>query len=225
MTYDTKDLFVNIPINEVTEINQNTLTCSFNDQMATQIIELTGAVLSQNYFMFQDKIYHTNKGVAMGSTISNTIAEIFIQHYENTYIKHILDTKNIRYYTRYIDDILIIYDRNRITHESITQRINKIYKDIEFNPTHKTNNTINFLNLQITRNTQNLEISIYRKPTTTDTTIHSTSNHPMEHKTAAYRYCLSRIHSLPLNPDKKQKEWNTTQTVAKNYRYPPNFIK
>ena len=98
--------------------------------------------------MFQHKIYHTNKGVAMGSPISNTITEIFIQHYENTYIKQILDIKNyVRYYTTYVDDILIIYGNSKITHESITQQINRIHKDIIFNPIYETNNTINFLDL------------------------------------------------------------------------------
>ncbi len=58
--------------------------------------------------MFQNKIYHTNKGVAMGSPISNTIAETFLQHYENTYIKQVLDMQYIQYHTRYVDDILII---------------------------------------------------------------------------------------------------------------------
>jgi hypothetical protein len=57
MTYDIKELFVNIPINEVTEIIQNKLTGSFNEQIATHIINLTKAVLSQNYFLFQDTIY------------------------------------------------------------------------------------------------------------------------------------------------------------------------
>jgi hypothetical protein len=33
---------------------------------------------------------------------------------------------------------------------------------------------------------------------------------------AAYRYHITRMHSLPLDPDKKQKEWKTIQTIAKN---------
>ena len=135
--------------------------------------------------MFQNKIYHTNKGVAMGSPISNTIAEIFLQHYENTYIKQVLDMQYIQYHTRYVDDILIIYDNSKITH--ITQQINQIHNDIKCNPSYETKNTINFLDLQIMMDTHNLHINIYRNPTTTDTTIHHTSNHPMEHKTAAYR--------------------------------------
>ena len=213
ITYDIKDLFVNIPINEVIRIIQNTL---YQNQTTTQTIKLTKTILPQNYFTFQHKIYHTNKGIAVGFPISDTIAEIFTEHYENTYIKWIIDIKNVRHYTRYVDNILIIYDNTKITHASITQQINQIHKDTKFSPTYETNNTINFLELQIMRNTQNLEISVYRKPTTTNTTIHHTSNDPMEHKTAAYRYYLSWMHSLPLNPDEKQKEWNTIQTIAKN---------
>jgi len=37
---------------------------------------------------------------------------------------------------------------------------------------------------------------------------------------AAYRYHITRIHSLPLDPDKKQKEWKTIQTIAKNNNFP-----
>ena len=80
------------------------------------------------------------------------------------------------------------------------------------------------MDLQITRNTQNLEISIYRKPTTTDTTIHHTSNHPVEHKTVAYRYYLSQMHSLPLNPDENQNGWNMIQTIVKNNGFPIQHI-
>jgi Reverse transcriptase (RNA-dependent DNA polymerase). len=101
----------------------------------------------------------------MASPISSTIAEVFIKHFENFYIKHILDDKNTRYYTRYVDDVLIIYDNNKTNSESITQQINKIHNDMRFNPTHEANNRINFLDLQVIRNTHKFEIDLYiRKP-------------------------------------------------------------
>jgi len=46
----------------------------------------------------------------MGSPISGTIAEIFLQHLEHNHIKPFIESKQILYYTRYIDDILMIYD-------------------------------------------------------------------------------------------------------------------
>jgi len=79
------------------------------------------AVLSQNYFMFQNQIYQPEKEVSMGSPISSTIAEIFLQYLENIHIKQLLNTKNIILYTRYVDDILIICD----TTPTGTDQINK----------------------------------------------------------------------------------------------------
>jgi hypothetical protein len=62
-------------------------------------------------------------------------------------------------------------------------------------------------------------VDTYRKPATTDLTINFLSNHSMEQKMAAFRFHVSRMHSLPLDPDKKQKEWKTIQTIAKNNNY------
>ena len=82
-----------------------------NDAHITQqIITLMETVLSQNYFMFHNQIYQPDKQVSMGSPISSTTAEISLQHLESTHIKQLLDTKNIILYTRYVDDILIIFD-------------------------------------------------------------------------------------------------------------------
>ena len=40
--------------------------------------------------------------------ISSTIAEIFLQYFQDKHIKHFLDTKNVTFYVHYVDDILII---------------------------------------------------------------------------------------------------------------------
>jgi len=55
---------------------------------------------------------------------------------------------------------------------------------------------ISFLDLSIIRKTPKLEIDIFIKPTTTDTTINDWSNHATEHKLAAYRYYIEGMLSL-----------------------------
>ena len=45
----------------------------------------------------------------MGSPISSTLAEIYLQYFERIYIKQYLEIKNIIYYKRYVDDLFIIY--------------------------------------------------------------------------------------------------------------------
>jgi len=67
-------------------------------------------------------------------------------------------------------------------------------------------NSIAFLDLTITRRHTTLYVDIHRKPTTKDITINFLSNHPIEQKMAAFRFHITRMHSLPLNPDKKQTE-------------------
>ena len=58
-----------------------------------------------------------------------------------------------------------------------------------------------------------------------DTTIIFLSNHPIEQKMEAYRYHITRMHSLLLDPDKKHKEWETIQTIAKNNNIPQQLIQ
>jgi hypothetical protein len=84
---------------------------------------------------------------------------------------------------------------------------------------------INFLDLTITRKQTNLEIDIFHKPTTSDTTINFLSNHPLEHKMTAFRYHISRTYSLPLAPEKKQKEWGLIRLIAKNNDFPQNLLQ
>jgi len=64
-------------------------------QITYQMFSLLKVILSQNYFMFQQKIYQPAPGIPMGSPISSLIAEIFLQHYEDVNIKQLLDMKSI----------------------------------------------------------------------------------------------------------------------------------
>jgi hypothetical protein len=58
-----------------------------------------------------------------------------------------------------------------------------------------------------------------------DTTINYTSNHPTEHKLAAYRYLIKRMTSLALSQEKEEAEWQTILTTAKNNNFPIPIIK
>jgi hypothetical protein len=78
--------------------------------------------------------------------------------------------------------------------------------------------------LLITRQTNSIDINIYRKPTTTNTTINYLSNHPMEQKLAAYRYMINRMSSLPLSPEQQTIEWQTILDIANSNNFPEHII-
>jgi len=125
-------------------------------------MSLLRVVLTQNYFTFQQTIYQPTQGIAMGSPISSLIAEIFLQQYEDKKIKHLLDTKNIAYYARYVDDILIIFDTTKISLHTVTRYINNIHSNIKRNTTYDQHNSIDFLDLKITHQHKKLEIDIQK---------------------------------------------------------------
>jgi len=101
--------------------------------------------------------------------------------------------------------------------DTITHYTNTINNYLELRPNPERNNKVSFLDLAIIRNTSHLQIDIFRKPTTTNTTISYLSNHPQEQKLEwmanypAYRH----KQSLPHRPDPQPKtphgkEKNTT---------------
>jgi len=158
-------------------------------------------VPQQNYFTLQEQVYHPTKGVTMGSPISGIMAEIFLQHLQQSHVRSLLDPKHIDFYTRYVDDILIIYDASCTNPDAIAHYSKSIHRNLQLNQTLEANDRVNLLDLSIIRKPYQLEIDIFRKPTATDTTISYLSNHPGEHKLVAYRYSIVGMFNLPLNND------------------------
>jgi len=123
-----------------------------------------------------------------------------------------------------MDDILMVYDASFTNPDTITQYSNSIHRNLQLNPTLEANDWVNFLDLSIIRKASQLEIDIFHKPTTTDTTISYLSNHPGEHKLAAYRYYIERMFNLPLSNDRLHNEWQTILHIAKNNKFPTTLL-
>jgi len=69
-----------------------------------------------------------------------------------------------------------------------------------------------------------MELSIYRKPTSADITIQYTSNHPRDHKLAAFTYYINRMLALPITEQAKRQEWDKMLTIAQNNGFPTQVI-
>jgi hypothetical protein len=74
----------------------------------------------------------SSQGIAMGSPISSTIAEIYLQFLEKIYIKQWLESKEIIYYKRYVDNILVIFDQNKTDEKTNLNHMNNIDKHLKF---------------------------------------------------------------------------------------------
>jgi len=79
---------------------------------------------------------------------------------------------------------------------------------------------INYLDITIHRGPTHANISIFRKPTYTDTYIPYTSNHHAKHRYAAIRFLYNRLDSYQLQNKEHQKEENTIHNILHNNGYP-----
>jgi hypothetical protein len=224
ITLDIKELYVNLPLQYILYTTKFWLNRSNNTNATIKhTLQLIEIILKQNYFQYNNQIFRSEKGIAMGSPISGTIAEIYVQFLEELYIKQWMDSKQILYYKRYVDDILIIYDQNKTNEHDILNQANNIDKHLQFKLSTEENSIINCLDLTICRSNSNIEVGIYRKPTSTDTAIHFTSNHPYEHKLAAFNNYINRMLTIPITKH-QQQERKPIQTIPRNNGLPIHII-
>jgi hypothetical protein len=95
-----------------------------------------------------------------------------------------------------------------------------IYKSLEFKLTMGEDNNIRYLDLSIRTGNHSLQMGIYRKTTQTVTTTNFKSNHPLQHKIAAYRFHVNRMLFTPTTDQARQQGWDTNRTTAKSNGFP-----
>jgi hypothetical protein len=132
---------------------------------------LAKIVLEQNYFQFENKFYSQDRGLAMGSPTSSIFSEKYLQYKESTEIFDTLIRNNTMGYFRYVDDILVVYDKTLTSIDEVLDSFNRIMPTMKFRIEKERENTINFLDITIGREQDKLNFDIYRKHTATDSII------------------------------------------------------
>jgi hypothetical protein len=96
------------------------------------------------------------------------------------------------------------------------KEFNAINAKLKFTMEKQADHTISFLDLTITHFNGTLDCSIFRKPTATDTIIHSASCHPNEQETAVIRYLNNRVNACVLSEVNKKKEEEVIEAMLQN---------
>ena len=217
---DLTNMYSNVPTNELMTILKN--ICENNNiekKTARDIMKITRVLIQQNYFQYQNTTYVQTEGLAMGAPTSSVFSEIFLQWLENTKIVDLLIKHEIEGYFRYVDDILVVYREDKTNIHNLLNELNNLIVKINFTLEEEENNKINFLDITINKDQEDLRFEIYRKPTATDTIIPNDSCHPGEHKAAAIRYFHNRLRTYGLTPRSRQKEENTVRQILNNNKY------
>jgi hypothetical protein len=74
---------------------------------------------------------------------------------------------------------------------------------------------MNFSDLLVIQKQSKTEIDIFRK----HTTINFFSNRIIEYTVATFRYYITRMHSLPLTPERKHKEGTIIQYIDRSITF------
>jgi len=159
-------------------------------------------------------------GLAMGAPSSSIISEIFLQHTEHTHLPRLTQKHKQVNYFRYIDDVLLICDSQHTDIHSLLHDFISVHPNLQFTQEVEQNNTLNCMDITIHKTPMNIKISVYRKPTFTDTIIPYTSNHPTQHKYAAVRFLYNLLDAYQLHTAEYQHEENIFQNILHNNSFP-----
>ena len=135
--------------------------------------------ISSVEFSFNNILHRQIDGVAMGSPLGPSLANIFVGYYEALLFKRV--NKPLMYY-RYVDDTFAVFTDEDECNEFFSH-LNSLYPSLRFTLEKECNGTLPFLDVLVEKNDHKFVTSIYRKPTFPGQYIRWNSFCPMKRKT------------------------------------------
>ena len=182
-TMDITSLYTVIPNNE----GLQALKYFFNQRPIKKpspetLLRLAELVFTLNCFSFGDKYYQHINGVAMGTKMGPSYANLFVGFIENKFFSN-YDGPKPDLYKRYIDDCVGTTSCSR---EELNQFINSVNS---FHPALKytweiSENSLAFLDIKLSINDNGLSTSVHYKPTDSHNYLLHSSSHPQHVKNA-----------------------------------------
>jgi hypothetical protein len=181
-TIDVVDLYTMIPqlegILSIKQMMDYLEMKQISGLKAETIIRLSRFVVQNNFFTYDGKFYRQVRGGAMGSPLTQTMANCYMFFFERNIVKQINNSGG--FYVRYIDDIFIAVNWPiRHLHKQIDQW-NEFDLNIKLNA--QVGFSINFLDVNIENNNGQLLTRVYHKPSHEPYFLPFNSIHPIHIK-------------------------------------------
>ena len=145
---DIDSLFTNIPLDETINIiverlfSENETVHNVNKDQHKCLLTLAS---KESYFLFDGKLYQQVDSVAMEFPLGPTLANIFLCHYEDIWLRNWSLEYKLNYYKRYVDGIFVIFDSESQI-ESFKNFTNTCHPKMKFTFEKEQNKCFNFLN-------------------------------------------------------------------------------
>ncbi|XP_023223254.1 uncharacterized protein LOC111624595 [Centruroides sculpturatus] len=186
-----------------------------------ELEELANLVCYESCFTFCGQVYRQKRGVPMGSPLSGILCELVVRRLERRVLCRFKE--DIVYFSRYVDDILILWRNNSRVHEFMS-RINDNNDGLKLRLEQKSTFNVHFLDINIRFMKGHLSTSVYTKPTHTPLYIPSQSMDPYQYKMAAFRTLIRRNNLYCDRVGDRAKEIDRVLQVARTLGYRKSVI-
>ena len=190
VSFDVKSLFTSIPLQLALDCTKTAINKShYQPPLPTDdLMDLLHLCLTSTYFQYNGKHYKQLHGTAMGSPVSVVVTEIVMQNIEEQALATYSETLPL--WLRYVDDTITALHESKIN--EFHEHLNEQNTNIQFTKEIEENGKIPFLDCLITRETNTLRTTVYRKPTHTDRLLDQKSYNPTSHKATTVRTLTRR---------------------------------
>ena len=167
VSFDVTSLFTNVPLYETIDI---AVTHAFKSNPDLKISpsdlkKLFVYATAQTHFLFNDNYYDQIDGVAMGSPLAPVLANLFMTHHEEEWIKNYDGVPPV-FYRRYVDDIFAVF-HNETEAMFFFNYLNCCHGNIKFTIEKEIKQKLSFLDIIIDNSSGSLITSIFHKKTFT----------------------------------------------------------
>ena len=107
-SFDVRSLFDNIPLEETIDIcikeceRLNIVPCNLTRKEFKSLLDIIS--VKESIFIFGDQLFKQVDGVAMGSPVGPTLANLFLCYHESKWLSDCPDEFKPLKYSRYVDD-------------------------------------------------------------------------------------------------------------------------
>lgn len=223
VSFDVQSLFTNVPLLETIDIIMKrlfpTLDTIFNNFDADNFRKLLELAVIDTHFIFNDKVFKQTDGMAMGSPLGPTFANIFMCNLEELIFDGCPESFRPTFYKRYVDDTFLLF-RDPSHASSFLDFINNFHPNIKFTMDTEADNKIAFLDILVTRSNNKFTTGIFRKSTFTGMGLNFFSHCPLAFKINSCKTLLFRAFSLCSDWFQFHKEISFLQTYFAKNSYP-----
>ncbi|XP_067120956.1 uncharacterized protein [Centruroides vittatus] len=180
------------------------------------ILELAHLISHTSFFGFEGKTYLQERGVPMGSPTSPLICELVLRKLENYILPFFQE--DIVIYTRYVDDIFILW-KNKQNINRFINLVNDNSYGLTLELEQESERQVNFLDLEIICREGHIVTKVYRKPIYQPYIIPRNSSDPEHLKLTAFKSWIKRAHTHCTSIYDTDRELDYIREIALQHGY------